>query len=171
MLKYVEIFYLGRYQPQRLWVIISSHMIGSIFAAVCFYALFPIESIRNQTLAPFHYNTSNLGICEGFIQETVLSYIYSLILLIMPEVLSVNNLSRYLIIIPLLPIMFLRLSSDTSVFNPCAIYALWYVNGSNTSLCLERCLGSFIGSCFAGYTCTLCFPDDRLSWIPKKRLI
>ena len=54
-----------------------------------------------------------------------------------------------------------------SIFNPAALYALWYVNGQTSgqwNFQAEHLIGPILGAIAAGIICSKLFPDDPTSW-------
>jgi glycerol uptake facilitator-like aquaporin len=99
--------------------------------------------------------------------ESVVVCLYICFVIVVPELLDVNRMSRSLLSIPIIPIMLLRVPDRGSAFNPAAQYALWYVYGRLTGewyLQLEHIVAPIVGAVAAGLICSKFFPDDPTSW-------
>jgi glycerol uptake facilitator-like aquaporin len=108
---------------------------------------------------------------RGLISESVIAFTFVSTLLIAPEFLEVNKLSRYFVSLLVMPLMMLPACCHSSSFNPAALYALWYVNGTSNTLHMDHFIGSLIGAIGAGYLALLYFPDDQSSWIRRSSIL
>ncbi len=120
-----------------------------------------------QATYPIFYKSSHWFL--GLIVEIVSVAIYTLVVLVLPDIFEINDISKSLISLPLIPVMLL---AGGVTFNPSSVYALWFVHGSEnpagfTSFQVERLIGPILGSILAGVVCTQYFPDDRNSWKKK----
>lgn len=118
--------------------------------------------------APIDYaNSSSL---LGLLYEFALSFCYCLVLLVLPYLFDANRSTRYLLSLPVVPLLFIRTPAHTSTLNPSIVYALWYVNNCasllnySRSLPWDRILGPILGAVLAGIVCSVYFPDDPKSW-------
>lgn len=108
---------------------------------------------------------------RGIVSETVIAFTFVIILLIAPEFLEVNKISRYFVSLLVLPVMILPICSHSSSFNPAALYALWYVNGTINTLHVDHFIGSLVGAFGAGYLALVFFPDDHSAWIRRSSIL
>ena len=94
---------------------------------------------------------------------------YTSVVLVVPDILEVNEMNRYSLSVIILPIMLL---CARVTFNPAAVYALWFVHGSENSTGFqaiqpERLVGPMLGSIIGGSFCSHFFPDDPACWKRK----
>ena len=102
--------------------------------------------------------------------ESIVSLLLVLVVLVMPELLHVNHVSKYYTSLSLLPLIGLTSLFHSSLYNPAATYAIWYVNGSSTPIQLEQIIGTVLGAVAAGYVMYKHFPDDPSSWIRTSQI-
>ncbi|RYY89649.1 hypothetical protein EON63_00285 [archaeon] len=121
-----------------------------------------------QVFTPIDYTNSSSF--SGLIYEILLSFCYCLVLLVLPYIFDTNRSHRYIISLPILPLLFIRTPAHTSTLNPSVVYALWYINNCaslvnySRSLPWDRILGPILGAVLAGIVCNVYFPDDPKSW-------
>lgn len=103
--------------------------------------------------------------------EIIVVCAFNCTLIALPEILVVNKVPKAYLSIPVIPLMLFLAPNKTSTFSPTALYALWYVNGSNEVECgplqIEHIVGPLLGAILAGIICLKFFPDDPSSWIRK----
>jgi len=113
---------------------------------------------------------SNTNWITALVAEVLAVAFYVIINLTLPEILTLNKISKHTLSIALLPLVF----AGNVTFNPAAIYAIWYAHESANAVGFnaiqsERLVGPFIGSAIGGITCAYFFPDDASSWKRKAR--
>ena len=121
-----------------------------------------------QVLAPMSHTVLTLG---GVILQVMAVFLYTSSVIILPELIEVNRLNSKLLSILISPIMFLRCNGFWCHFNPCIIYALWYINKApgDYSPFSYSIIGSQIaGSLFAGLFCNIFFPDNPTCWLRRE---
>lgn len=119
----------------------------------------PVVYPPTETIVAVLYGTS---------VEAFLSAIYCTIVLVLPELLSVNKLPSYLLCVPILPLMTVGTPIVSSTFNPAATYTLWFTGSlSWQQFQLVHFIGPCVGGYLAGVICCRVFPDDPLSWKKK----
>ena len=154
---------LGRISPSKLTVIIPAHFLGCIFGAVFFKTICPIAP--DAVFEPVTYDATHL--LEGMIKESIVVCIYVCTVIGVPDVLEVNRLPAYLLSVPIVPLLLVKVPDIGSTFNPAAVYALWYINGNTSGpwhFQAEHMIGPILGSVAAGIICSKLFPDDPGSW-------
>jgi len=105
---------------------------------------------------------------EAVSTEAIATALYCASIVAVPELLKVNKMSRYLLSIPVLPLMLIGIPHTTSTFSPAAQLALWFVgSGDLSSLHLSHIIGPCLGACLGGFLCIRFFPDDPGSWKRK----
>ena len=98
---------------------------------------------------------------KAAITEIISVMLYGILQIILPELLHVNNISSSYLAFFFLPLLLL----GGSAFNPCAIYALWFIHGySHAKMQPERIIAPFLGSMLASLFCSWSTPDDPKSW-------
>jgi hypothetical protein len=154
---------LGRISPTRLFLVIPAHFLGCVIGTVLFKTLCPIAP--NSVFEPISYD-SNVWFQAVMIEAFVMcAYICTIIAV--PELLEVNRLPAYLVSVPISLLMLVKVPNRGSIFNPAALYALWYVNGQfsgNWKFQGEHIIGLILGAVAAGIICAKLFPDDPGSW-------
>lgn len=98
-------------------------------------------------------------------------FLYTSCIIILPELIEVNRLNSKLLSILIAPIMFLRCNGFWCHFNPCVIYALWYINKvpGDYSPLNHGIIGSQIaGSVLSGLFCNIFFPDNPTCWLRRE---
>ncbi len=108
--------------------------------------------------------------------EIILVFLYVTIVLLVPPLLSVNRLSTRFVSILIFPLFLVSVPDKGSVFNPGALYALWFVNNrllssAQTSLQLEHLVSPLLGAVLAGLFCSYALPDDNGSWIRNRKIL
>lgn len=113
----------------------------------------------------------------GAMLEVIVVFFYVCIIIGVPMLLSVNRLSTRLVSLYVLPLFFIGVPVKGSIFNPGALYALWFVNRmsvidpNESCLQLEHIAAPFLGAVLAGLFCNVALPDDSTSWIRKEKLL
>jgi glycerol uptake facilitator-like aquaporin len=159
----LRIYTTGRISPSRLTVIIPAHFLGCVFGAVLFKVVCPIAP--EATFEPVLYNGNQW--LEGLLTEAFVVCLYVCVIIGVPELLAVNRMSPYLLSVPILPLLLVRVPDRCSTFNPAALYALWYISGNTAhpwSFQVEHLIGPILGSVLAGVICSRVFPDDPSCW-------
>ena len=154
---------LGRISPSKLTVIIPAHFLGCIFGAVLFKTVCPL--VPDAVFEPVTYDSAHW--LEGMLFESAVVCVYICTVIGVPDLLEVNRLPAYLLSLPIIPMMLVKVPDRGSTFNPAAVYALWYVNGNTSgpwSFQPEHIIGPVLGSVAAGIICGRIFPDDPGSW-------
>ena len=170
---------MGRISPPQLLVVIPAHILGSMIGMVFFSLItFYIPYFPLSVFDPIVYKADKF-IFPKLIIEVLVVFIYNVMIIILPELLTVNKLSPNLISFVAVP---LSLISNTT-FHPAALFVLWYVsNGhewtiwphmieksnvisiSSEPLQLEYLLSPLLASLLAGLFCNKFFPDDPKAW-------
>lgn len=104
---------------------------------------------------------------QNLIKESVVTCVYICVTVALPELLEVNRLPSYLISVPILILSTVNVPDKGSMFNPAALYALWYVHGQTSgqwNFQAEHFIGPIFGAIAAGTICSKIFPDDPGSW-------
>ena len=104
---------------------------------------------------------------QGLIKESIVTCAYICTIVAVPELLEVNRLPAYLVSYPIVLLMFVNAPNRGSMFNPAALYALWYVNEQSSgqwNFQAEHLIGPILGAIAAGIVCSKLFPDDPNSW-------
>ena len=100
-------------------------------------------------------------------KECIVTCLYICTIVAIPELLEVNRLPAYLVSLPIIIVMLIKVPDRGSTFNPAALYALWYVNGQSSgqwNFQAEHLIGPILGAIVAGVICVKLFPDDPTSW-------
>lgn len=99
---------------------------------------------------------------SGLLIEILAVFLYSTIIIVLPEVIEVNRLSSKLLSIAMIPIMFIQQNGYWCTLNPCIMYGLWYVNHipsyqkfSGLFFLNGHLISPMIGSILAGLFCKL----------------
>jgi hypothetical protein len=128
-------------------------------------------------MQPIMYDRSDC--VHDSIVELVVVFLYVTISIVMPVLLSVNRLSTKLMNIPMLPLFLIGVPNKGSIFNPGALYALWFVNRLSVAnpeeavfyLQLEHLVAPLVAAVLAGVFCSLALPDDSAVWIRKPKIL
>jgi len=176
---------MGRSSAYHLTVVIPAHFIGCVVGAVAFGATINALNISPaKALAPF---TQSSGLnappeiqsyelitilswmhyfYQTYFNDALLMCLYIFIQISVPETLRVNKLPLWLISLFNLPVVIWDLGSLLT-FNPCAVYALWFVTGRVDSLPLELIISPLIGAMLSSVLCSLVVPDSP-RWKPTR---
>ena len=104
---------------------------------------------------------------QGLLKESSVTCAYICTVIAVPELLEVNRLPAYLLSVPIVLLMTVNVPDRGSMFNPAALYALWYVHGQTSgqwNFQAEHLIGPILGAIAAGVICAKLFPDDPGSW-------
>lgn len=140
----------------------------------------PITILQPLTPPDIHGHAKGM---PGMFVEAALLCVYSCLIIAIPELLSVNRASPYLLSIPVGLLLLLgAVACPQLCFHPIARGALWLVGGlegggsdaerMGMSLSLDQALeqaegmmGPMLGGILAGLVCMKYFPDDPASWM------
>ena len=142
---------LGRVNMVKLGVSIPAHFAGCLLGIVVFRTCVPY--VPFEVLTPISYTTSfysgpapdqsdagsmlsslytlldsrNFTAFGDLIGAVLVVFIYTLLNLILPQILYVNKLPNQVLSAVLLPVMLWRVGGSCSSFHPVAQYCLWYL--------------------------------------------
>ena len=156
---------LGRTSSAQLLAVIPAHFLGYVFGAACFCTLFGSIPLLPaiEAMEPIAPDMTGGNFSLIFISETIVVAIFVVILICIPELLAVNKTSKLFVAPLALPLAFLPVHVRGSSFNPCATYALWYIEGSS-NLHLGQLSAPLLGGLLAGWLGSKVVPDDSSSW-------
>jgi len=104
----------------------------------------------------------------GLFVEAFATFLCTVVILVLPEMLSVNKLNPKILSAVMLPIVFLHHNAQWCNLNPSVAYALWYVNRVRYEIPsgpqLLNIIAPFLGAVAAGLFCNAFFPDRPTSW-------
>ena len=111
---------------------------------------------------------AHTGLNYGTLTEALATFLVTVMILVVPEMLAVNKLNPKMLSVLMFPIMFLHYNAQWCNFNPSVAYALWYVNRTSYDIpslvqwlnVVAPCLGAVA----AGLFCNVFFPDHPSSW-------
>ena len=104
---------------------------------------------------------SKASIVGSCISEAILNCLYCCCILILPDILAINKISKYTLSYTVLPLLLFTAYS----YNPAASYALWYLSSKSIyDLPLLSITSSFTGAFLAGLICNRFFPDSPATW-------
>jgi hypothetical protein len=93
------------------------------------------QSYSAQALLPIMYGGSNGDVAPllllgwwVFIKEILVTALFVLGLLVLPQVFIINHLPRQYTFACLLPLMLIRLSDQTPAFAPATLFSLWFTS-------------------------------------------
>jgi hypothetical protein len=125
---------IGRISQARMSVVIPAHFIGCIFSSVLFKLVCPLAWLESgsSALTPLNYPSNpadqTLMYKIAFLMiEIICVCLYVIIVLVLPDFLTVNKLPQYWTSILALPLFLLSLREYQSSFHPAANYAIWYL--------------------------------------------
>lgn len=154
---------LGRISASKLTVVIPAHFLGCIVGTIVFHTFVPFAP--SAIFEPIE--SQNMGVVVGGSIQVCVVFLYVCCLLIIPEMLEVNRLSRLFTTLLMLPLLII---GHSVMFSPAALYALWYVNGDRRNMLdAEQLLGPIAGALAAGIFCSKMAPDDTSSYIHPER--
>jgi hypothetical protein len=155
---------MGRTQAKHLTILIPAHFVGHIIGAVAYASSFG-ALLGMEALQPIDTHSGGGTAAMGaMIVEMLIVAVYAGLQLVMPELLAVNGMSRYWLSAFFLPLFLHR----GMTFNPCAVYALWFVGGYG-NMQPQHVVAPFLGSLVASVLCTIVTPDDKKSWRAVKQ--
>lgn len=154
---------MGRLTPRDLAILVPIHFLASVAGVLILRALFP-GVIASHALEPIVYSEDRSWAFD-FVRETLVTAGFTVGILVLPEILKVNSMSKKLFCpILLLPLYLYSVDGGDmgSAFSPDLIYALRCVSRyeelplRQSSHLFGPMLGGFLGGCImATY-----FPDD-----------
>jgi len=154
---------MGRLTPRDLAILVPIHFLASVAGVLILRALFP-GVIASNALAPIVYSEERSWAYD-FIRETLVTAGFTVSILVLPELLKVNSMSKtFFCPLFLLPLYLYSVDGGDmgSAFSPDLIYALRCVSRyeelplRQSSHLFGPMLGGFLGGCImATY-----FPDD-----------
>lgn len=104
----------------------------------------------------------------GTLLEAFATFLCTVVVLVLPELLSVNKLNPKILSVVMFPIMFIHSNAQWANLNPSVAYALWYVNRERYEIpTLPQWLNviaPFLGAIVAGLFCNFFFPDRPSSY-------
>lgn len=167
---------LGR--TPSIFVLLPAHFLGGIMG-VTIVKLFLgpssfTQSYSARALLPIIYGGSNGDAAPllllgwwVFIKEILVTALYVVGLLVLPQVFIINHLPRQCTYACLLPLLLIRLPDQTPAFAPATLFSLWFTSRDTlravhgmTSIQYEHVFGPILGGFLAGGVMVACFPDD-----------
>ena len=104
----------------------------------------------------------------GLFIEAFATFLCTVVILVLPEMLSVNKLNPKILSAVMFPIVFLHHNAQWCNLNPSVAYALWYVNRVRYEIPSGpqwlNIIAPFLGAVAAGLFCNAFFPDRPTSW-------
>ena len=148
---------LGRTHVRHLTVIIPAHFLGHIIGAVLFGATLG-SVLGTQALEPLLDQQQPPSILN-MLYDVISVATYVVLQIVVPELLLVNKVSRFWLTAPYVPLLLYSKSS----FNPCAMYALCFVQSQSVTH-LHLVAVPFVGIILGSVVCGIVTPDDSSSW-------
>ena len=142
--------------------------------AVFFYVLLLLYTFFKASLFQFPVQVFHpIGNLHGMINfglfiEAFATFLCTVVILVLPEMLSVNKLNPKILSAVMFPIVFLHHNAQWCNLNPSVAYALWYVNRVRYEIPSGpqwlNIIAPFLGAVAAGLFCNAFFPDRPTSW-------
>mmetsp|Transcript_15823 Transcript_15823/g.53708 ORF Transcript_15823/g.53708 Transcript_15823/m.53708 type:complete len:250 (-) Transcript_15823:16-765(-) len=151
---------LGRLRPKTLAAVMAAHLIGAVMGCALLRLLVPVAP--EGLLAPVAYPTPASAPLT-LLLEGVYTFAYSLLVVVLPELLAVNGVRGEALTLVLFPLMLLGTPGKASTLSPSVLYALWFCSRGTAwaaRLPAERIAGQLLGAAAAGLVCARAFPDD-----------
>jgi len=147
---------MGRTKAKHLTIVIPAHFVGHIIGAVLFSSVLgPV--LGTGAMDPISFQSANPT--WDMSTDTLYVAAYAILQMVIPELLAVNGISQNWLSLFFLPILL----NNKSTFNPCAVYAFWFIGGYKR-VQLQRIVAPFVGSLLANVFCAVVTPDDPKSW-------
>ena len=154
---------MGRINLRELAMIFPIHFLLSTLG-VQLLGLFLPHTLEKYAINPITYSETNLWIID-FLREVFVNTIFSVGILVIPELLKINGIKRGYALLILYPLYSFSVDADlnASTFSPNMLYALRYVNKHEEIPLKQWChvLGPVIGGVLGGKIMSFAFPDEK----------
>lgn len=111
-----------------LMVVIPAQILGNLIGIVLFRTITPAPL---TVFEPAQFDQNSMLLVQ-LITQLFSVFMYTIVVLLTPDLLAINKIDRKLLSIPTIPFLLMN-SGRCSTLNPSAIYALWYINNCNIS--------------------------------------
>mmetsp|Transcript_29857 Transcript_29857/g.61918 ORF Transcript_29857/g.61918 Transcript_29857/m.61918 type:complete len:323 (+) Transcript_29857:105-1073(+) len=153
---------MGRLTVRELAVILPVHFLVPAFSAYAIQIFLP-SSISRHAIEPIIYSEKNHWIVD-FTKETFINAIFTVGILVIPELLKINGVKRGVALLILYPIYSFGVDAEgtASVFGPNVIYALRCVSKHEEVPLTQssHMLGPIVGGLLGGKIMSIAFPDE-----------
>ena len=150
---------------RELAVIFPIHFLVPTFAFWIVQLLLPSAIFAQYAIEPVTYSEKNPWIVD-FVRETFVNTLFTVGLLVIPELLRINGIRRGYTLLIIYPLYSFGVDADAkaSVFGPNLIYALRCVSRHEEVPItqLSHLLGPILGGVIGGVIMKRSFPDDKL---------
>ena len=143
---------------------LAVHFLVPSFTAYALHMCLP-TSMSKHAIDPVIYSETNPWIVD-FARETIINAIFTVGLLVIPEILKINGIRRGFALLILYPVYSFGTDAagTASVFGPNVIYALRCVSKHEEVPLTQssHMLGPIIGAILGGKIMLSAFPDDKM---------
>lgn len=154
---------MGRLSLRQLAIILPIHFLVPAVAFWLLQIVFPTRIFSYHAIDPVIYSEKSLWVVD-VVRETLVNAIFTVGMLVIPELLRINGIRRGYALLILYPIYSFSVDADgkASVFGPNLIYALSCVSKhEEVPPQVSHLLGPILGGILGGKIMSNAFPDDK----------
>lgn len=155
---------MGRLTLRELAMILPIHFLVPAIAFWSLQLLLPAATFSSFAIDPVIYSERNPWAVD-FMRETLVNALFTVGLLVIPELLRINGVRRGYALLALYPLYSFSVDADgkASAFGPNVIYSLMFV-GKHEEVPITQwshLLGPILGGILGGKIMSNAFPDDK----------
>lgn len=155
---------MGRLSLRELAMILPIHFLIPAVAFWCVQLFLPAAIFTTRAIDPVIYSERNPWVVD-FVRETLVNALFTVGLLVIPELLRINGIRRGYALLILYPLYSFSVDADgtASVFGPNLIYSLRCVSKHEEVPITQwsHLLGPILGGVIGGSIMSNMFPDDK----------
>jgi hypothetical protein len=155
---------MGRLSLRQLAIILPIHFLVPAAALGMMQIVLPTKLFSSYALEPVIYSEKSLWVVD-VVRETLVNALFTVGLLVIPELLRINGIRRGFALLILYPIYSFSVDAEgkASVFGPNLIYALSCVSKHEEVPLAQvsHLLGPMLGGILGGKIMANAFPDDK----------
>ena len=154
---------MGRLTPRELAMLVPIHFLASVVGAFTLNILLPGIGAAH-TLSPIIFSEDNFWVAD-FLRETVVTAVFCIGMLVLPEISRLNKLPVVLTTtLLLIPVFLYSVDAEGmgSSFSPDLVYALRLLSRHEEVPLRQssHLFGPMLGGALGGYIMSQYFPDD-----------